>query len=175
MRLKTIFFILILQFFSSLALADGYMRLSGMYMSSSYQLEDGSKVDGSRTMYDLSAGVVNDKGWTIGVLYGTEKESSADGTQSMERSGIGPSGGWITTKDSGFYGLLTYFLNPTLGSYKGTGYQLDVGYKFMIRKISFAPQFSKKHFAYDELNGQKISPSYITDRFDPYFVVWVDF
>lgn len=175
MRHQTFIIIFFIQIISSLAFAGGYMRLSGMYMSSSYQLTDGSTVEGTRTMYDLSAGFVDDKGWTIGALYGTEKESNADGTQSMDRSGFGPSGGWITTKDSGFYGLFTYFLNPTLGSYKGTGYQLDVGYKFMIKKISFAPQLSKKHFTYTELSGQKLANNYVTDRLDPYFVVWVDF
>lgn len=157
--------------FSESAMAGGYFRLGGMYIAEQNGLE-GSTSEVTRTLWDIGGGYVGAQGWTVGLLYGTEKINSGSG---FDRSSFGPTVGWATKKNDGVYVMGTYFLSPTMsGGFKGKGYQLDFGYKFMIRNISFAPQISKKHFAYDEQNGNKINPNYIDDRIDPYFVVWVD-
>jgi hypothetical protein len=157
--------------FSQAAIAGGYFRLGAMYIAEQRGLE-GATSDVTRTMWDIGGGYVGSQGWTVGLLYGTEKINSGS---SFDRSSFGPSVGWATRKDDGPYAMGTYFLSPTMsGGFKGTGYQFDVGYKFKIRNISFAPQISKKHFEYDDQNGQAIDPKFIDDRIDPYFVVWVD-
>lgn len=158
---------------SSFVQAAGYVRIATMYMSDSSGTE-GATTDTSRTMIDLGAGKLFPNGFTIGGMYGSEKYDN--GSSTSNRTGIGPTIGWVKNKASGFFVLGTYFINPTMtGGYKGKGYQIDIGYRFDLENISIAPQFSKKSFSYDEQNGQSISPAYVEDRIDPYFVVWIPF
>jgi hypothetical protein len=63
-------------------------------------------------------------------------------------------------------------VNSEAGNSEGSGLQADFGYKFQIRKISFAPQFSYKRFTYGDGESEpEVTYSYI----DPMFVMWVDF
>jgi len=153
--------------------AGGYTRFSFMYLTEKIGVE-GSAVETSRTLIDLGAGHLFNNGFTLGGMYGSEKYDQS--TQTSSRTGIGPTIGYMKNKSSGFFFLGTYFVNPTMtGGYKGTGTQLDVGYRFALDKISIAPQFSKKSFKYDEANGVEQNPPLIDDRIDPYFVVWISF
>lgn len=153
--------------------AGGYFRIDGMYLSDSSGIE-GSTTNTSRTLIDFGAGHLFSNGFTLGGMYGSEKYNSS--TSTIDRTGIGPTFGWMKNKSAGFYFLGTYFLNPTMtGGFKGTGHQLDVGFRFVLDKVSIAPQFSKKYFKYTEQDGQTISPAYVDDRIDPYFVIWIDF
>ena len=173
--LKKISFSIVFTIFinSSLAQAAGYVRIATMYMSNSSGVE-GSTTNTSRTMIDLGAGKLYANGFTLGGMYGSEKYDN--GTSTSNRTGIGPTIGYMKNKAAGFFVLGTYFINPTMtGGYKGNGYQIDIGYRFALDTISIAPQFSKKSFTYDEQNGQSISPAYVEDRIDPYFVVWIPF
>lgn len=153
--------------------AAGYVRIGTMYMSDSSGTE-GATTNTSRTMIDLGAGKIYGNGFTLGGMYGSEKYDN--GTSTANRTGIGPTVGYAKNKAAGFFILGTYFINPTLtGGYKGNGYQIDIGYRFALDSISIAPQFSKKSFTYDEQSGQTLSPAYVEDRIDPYFVVWIPF
>ncbi len=153
--------------------AAGYVRIGTMYMSDSSGIE-GSTTNTSRTMIDLGAGKLYANGFTLGGMYGSEKYDN--GTSTSNRTGIGPTIGYMKNKAAGFFILGTYFINPTMtGGYKGNGYQIDVGYRFALDNISIAPQFSKKSFTYDEQSGQTLSPAYVEDRIDPYFVIWISF
>lgn len=152
--------------------ASGYTRLAIMYMSESSG--QGSTSEASRTLIDFGAGKLWGNGFTLGGMYGSEKNEYS--TYSRNRTGIGPTIGWLKSKTQGFYILGTYFINPTMtGGFKGKGHQIDIGYRFMLDKVSIAPQLSQKSFSYDEVDGMPISPSYEENRVDPYFAVWIDF
>ncbi|AZZ37021.1 hypothetical protein CIK05_09520 [Bdellovibrio sp. qaytius] len=153
--------------------AGGYSRIGIMYLTEKIGIE-GSATETSRTLIDFGAGHLFGNGFTLGGMYGSEKDETA--TQSLNRTGIGPTIGYMKSKSQGFFILATYFINPSLtGGYKGTGTQIDLGYRFQLDKISIAPQFSKKTFKYTKLNDVDINPAYVDDRIDPYFVVWIDF
>lgn len=148
--------------------ARTYMRLAAIYMA-----EDTGGGDHSRLLLDLGGGYLTQQGWSLGFLYATEK-NSLNGGHTLDRSSLGPTVGWASKKDTGFYILGTYFISSKMtDDMSGSGYQIDVGYKFVIDKVSFAPQLSKKQYNYDKQYGQSIA--YSESRIDPYFVVWVDF
>lgn len=152
--------------------ASGYTRLSLMYMSENRGF--GSTANTSRTLIDFGAGKIWGNGFTLGGMYGSEKNEYA--TESLNRTGLGPTIGWMKSKSQGFYILATYFINPTMtGGYKGSGHQIDMGYRFMLDKVSIAPQLSQKSFEFDEINGTPMNPAYQENRVDPYFAVWIDF
>jgi hypothetical protein len=153
--------------------AGGYARLDIMYLSEKEGTE-GSAVEVSRTLIDFGAGHLFGNGFTLGGMYGSEKNETA--TQGLNRTGIGPTIGYMKSKSQGFYFLGTYFLNPSAtGGLKGNGTQLDIGYRFQLDKVSIAPQFSKKSFKYTKANDVELNPPVVDDRIDPYFVVWIDF
>lgn len=155
------------------ATAAGYTRIGVMYLSEKLGSE-GSAVETSRTLIDFGAGHLFSNGITLGGMYGSEKYDQS--TQTSSRTGIGPTIGYMKKKAQGFYFLGTYFINPSrTGGFKGTGTQLDVGYRFQLDKVSIAPQFSKKSFKYTKVNGTDLDPALIDDRIDPYFVLWIDF
>jgi hypothetical protein len=170
--MQKISFIILSILISRITFAAGYVRIDTMYMSESSG--QGTSTDISRTLIDFGAGHLFANGFTLGGMYGSEKINA--NTYTLDRTGIGPTIGYMTSKSKGFYGLATYFFNPTLtGGYKGTGYQLDLGFRFELEKVSIAPQLSKKHFSYDEVNGTPITPPYEEDRIDPYFVIWISY
>lgn len=153
--------------------AGGYTRIAFMYMSDKIGSE-GSAVETSRTLIDFGAGHLFNNGFSLGGMYGSEKYDQS--TQTLSRTGIGPTIGYMKSKTQGFYFLGTYFINPTMtGGFEGTGTQLDVGFRFALDKISIAPQLSKKTFKYTKVNGIDLDPTYIDDRIDPYFVIWIAF
>ncbi|MBX2989112.1 MAG: hypothetical protein KF802_14575 [Bdellovibrionaceae bacterium] len=149
------------------ALAKGYARLGTMYNSTESGVE-GSTGKSSKMNLELGAGWVGSSGWSLGALYAQETQSSA-GQDTLSQSGTGLTGGWIAG-DDGFYGLLTYFLSLSRGSEKGTGLQVDLGYKFKAGKMSFAPQLSYRDFKFGNS-----SPKSISKTVSPLFVFWVDF
>ena len=154
-------------------LAGGYARVGLMYLTE-MQGTEGSATEQSRTLIDFGAGHVFSNGFTLGGMYGSEKYEQS--TSSFNRSGIGPTIGYMKSKSQGFYFLGTYFFNPqATGGLKGTGTQLDIGYRFALDKVSIAPQFSKKSFKYTKMNDAELNPPVVDDRIDPYFVVWISF
>lgn len=172
MSVKKILLLIILAFPVS-SMAAGYTRLAVMYLSEKSGSE-GSATETSRTLIDFGAGQLFNNGFTIGGLYGSEKNETS--TQSINRTGIGPTIGYMRSKSKGFYILGTYFINPSAtGGLKGTGSQIDIGYRFQLDKVSISPQFSKKSFKYTKMNDVTLNPASIDDRIDPYFVVWIDF
>jgi hypothetical protein len=153
--------------------AAGYTRLGFMYQSEKVG-SSGSTNDVTRTLLDFGAGKVWPNGFNLGFLYGSESNNYASGAQ--QRTGIGPTVGWMKNKSQGFYIMGTYFVSLTLtGGYKGKGSQIDLGYKFALDKVSIGPQFSQKTFEYNELNGTDLTNPYQDSRIDPYFTVWIDF
>ena len=137
--------------------------------------EDSGGNTNSRLSLDLGVGWIANSGVTLGFLYGSEKNSSSNGS-SADRTSFGPNIGYASKKETGWYGIGTYFMTSTTTSgLKGNGYQIDVGYKFQVNKVSFAPQLSKKHFDYTTQDGNDLNPTYSEDRIDPYFAVWIDF
>lgn len=153
--------------------AAGYTRLGFMYQSEKRGIS-GATYDLTRNLLDFGAGKVWANGFNLGFLYGTETNNYVAGAE--QRSGIGPTLGWMKSKSQGFYIYGTYFPNLTLtGGYKGKGTQIDIGYKFALEKVSIGPQLSQKSFEYDEQNGTSLSNSYQDNRIDPYFTVGIDF
>lgn len=167
-------FILSLLLVPTLSFADGYLRLGGMYLSSTEGYDGGGDTKTTRTLMDLGAGYIWPAGWTVGGLYSTETIKS--GGLSMERKSMGPTVGWISQKQSGFYVLATYILKAEKDpEFEGTGYQGDFGYKFNIGRLSFAPQLTYRHLNFDKYAGNTLNPKYTETKIDPYFVLWFEF
>lgn len=172
MKLKSVLLALFV-FLPLQSFAAGYAKMGFMYQSESRGL-GGSTNDVTRTMIDFSAGKVWPNGFTLGFLYGTENNEYPGGAQN--RTGLGPSVGWMKNKSQGFYIIGTYFVSLAMsGGYKGKGNQIDVGYRFMLDKLAIGPQLSFKSFEYNEINGTDIDPAYTENRTDPYFTVALDF
>lgn len=166
-------FLALLFLVPQITFAAGYTRLGFMYQSEK-RGSSGSTEDVTRTLLDFGAGKVWPNGFNFGFLYGTESNNYVSGAQ--QRTGIGPTVGWMKNKSQGFYIMATYFISQTLtGGYKGKGTQIDIGYKFMLEKVSIGPQLSQKSFEYNEANGTTLANAYVEDRMDPYFVVGIDF
>lgn len=153
--------------------AAGYTTLGFMYISEDRGV-DGGTSSITRTLIDFGAGKIWGNGFALGFKYGSEQNEYPGG--SMNRTGLGPSIGYLHKKNQGFYIMGTYFINPALsGGYKGNGTQVDIGYRFALDKVSIGPQLSQKNFTFDEIDGSPISPAYVDNRVDPYFTVWIDF
>lgn len=155
------------------AVADGYLKLGAMYMMGAEGSDEMNET--SRTLLDLGAGYVWPKGWTLGALYGIEKRKYGEGTTDLERTSYGPTVGWITRDSDGPYILGSYFLKSERNDYEGTGYQVDLGYKFDLSKVALAMQVSYKGFEYTKSNGNSINPPYKEKYLDPYFVLMIEF
>lgn len=165
--------VLWLCFSSARVLADGYFKFDGMYTFSKTK-DGGGSSESTETLMNFGAGYISQKGWVIGGLYATEKVKS--GGQTVDRTSMGPTVGWISRRENGFFILGTYFISSEFGNgYEGSGYEIDLGYKFKIRKVALAPQLSYKNFEYGELNGAKISPPDQLTKLDPYFVLLIEF
>ncbi len=160
-------------FFAQSAFADGYLRFGGSY-STTKEGPESSTSDQSTTLLDIGGGLVSQSGWTVGALYATKKVKS--GSFTLDRTGIGPTLGWISRKDFGFYILGTYFLElERSDDLEGSGYQIDLGYKMSLGRIAFAPQLSYRDLKYDKRNGQSLGLNYVDKGIDPYFVFLFQF
>ena len=149
------------------ASATALFRASGMYSSVNIGGDEGN-----RLLLDLNPAYVRDSGWAFGVTYQTDKYKS--GPTVLATTSIGASVGLFTRRELGFYGVATYFPSSTRDDDRtGTGYQADLGYRFQLRRISYALQFSYKHFAYaaPHAGGGTLEVS----RIDPYFGFWFEY
>lgn len=169
--LKYISFIIIaITFLTTPAQAASYARLGTVYIS-----QDNGGDTHSRLLLDLGGGWIARNGFSLGFLYSSEKNTISNGT-SYDRTSFGPNIGYASKKEEGFYILGTYLMSSTTTTgLKGTGHQIDIGYKFQINKVSFAPQLSRKQFTYTTQDGNDLDPIYSEGRIDPYFVMWIDF
>ena len=150
--------------------AATYMKLGTAYMA-----EDNGGNTRTRLLLDIGGGWIANSGFSLGFLYSSEKNSISNGA-SADRTAIGPNIGYASKKESGWYALGTYFYSATTTTeLKGTGNQIDIGYKFLINKVSFAPQLSKKQFTYTSQYGNDLNSNYTEGRVDPGFVMWLDF
>ncbi|MBC7457905.1 MAG: hypothetical protein H7235_06480 [Bdellovibrionaceae bacterium] len=165
-----LFVTLALILFATQAFAASYARLATVYMS-----EDNGGDTHSRLLLDLGGGWIANNGLTLGFLYASEKNTISNGS-SYDRTSFGPNIGYASKKEEGWYVIGTYLMSSTTTTgLKGKGNQIDVGYKFQINKVSFAPQLSRKQFTYTTQNGNDLSSNYSEGRIDPYFVMWIDF
>ena len=166
---------IVLSVLSQPAFSGGYLKIDTMFISNSSGMEGGTIDDrSSRTMMNFSAGQTFSNNVSLGVIYSSDKWETR--TYAFDKVGLGLSLGYIKGKGKGPFIFTHYYPAPTMtGGYKGAGYQIDLGYRFQLDKVSIAPQLSKKVFTFNELNGEKIDPAYIDDRIDPYFVMWIDF
>jgi hypothetical protein len=156
-----------LLFSGSFAMADGLGKLGFIYLSSE-ATDNGTTTKASRMIYDVGLYYkFQGGGWVLGGLY--QNDGTTSNGESGSRTSYGVSGGYMANKDSGVYLIGTYFISSVMGTYtEGSGYQVDLGYKFTPRRIPLAFQFSYKHYDYSKFNH--------TDTLmDPYFVVMVDF
>ncbi len=173
MSIKIIFTSIVLAFIllsAPAVLAASYMKLGAIYMA-----DDDNGDSRNRLVLDLAGGWIASNGFTAGFLYASEKNTVTNGV-SADRTSFGPSLGYASKKEEGWYIIGTYFLSSTTtNELKGSGNQIDAGYKFLINKVSFAPQLSKKQFTYTSQYGNDLSPTYSVNRIDPCFVVWIDF
>lgn len=153
-------------FFSSYAMANGMGKIAGTY-SSHTSTDGGGSSKASRMIYDVGAYYkFQGGGWVAGALY---QNDSASGDLSANRTSYGASAGWMSPRESGFFVIGTYFISSTYEEFKdGTGYQIDVGYKFTPRQIPFGLQLSYKNYDYSKYDH---SDTFI----DPYFLMILNF
>ncbi len=114
---------------------------------------------------------------------------SLNNTSKSQRSSIGASLGYVTPS---YHFMFTYYFDSkwnlntssTTGdnkyNYKGTGMQLDVGYKIPLWGIFFGPQLSYKMFTYEKLStdsgaAEKISPKLEDTGLEPSLVLFYFF
>ncbi|MBS1970633.1 MAG: hypothetical protein JSU04_10015 [Bdellovibrionales bacterium] len=170
---KKLTFAFLVAFFSTTsAFADGYFKGALLYQNNKSGSE-GSQGSTVRQVIDFAAGYLDPKGWMYGVLYSTDSTSSGGG--SLNRTAMGPSIGWISNKDNGPYIMATYFYTAKMDPMEGSGFGLDVGYKFAVRRIAFGFQLSKRNITYDKANGAAMGVKYVEDKLDPAFVMIVTF
>ncbi len=159
-----------LTLFTAQAQAASYARLGTVYMS-----QDNGGDTHARLLLDLGGGWIASNGFSLGFLYASEKNTISNGS-SYDRTSFGPNIGYASKREEGWYILGTYLMSTTTTTgLKGTGNQIDIGYKFQINKVSFAPQLSRKQFNYTTQDGNDLNPTYSEGRIDPYFVMWIDF
>lgn len=171
---KFIFATLFVLLSSTSAFADGYFK-GGLLYQSDKSATEGSTGGTNRQLLELGAGYLDDKGWMYGLMQSTDTYSSNSGGGSASRTAMGPSIGWMSSKENGPYGMFTYFYTATMDTMTGSGFQIDVGYKFAVRKLAFGFQLSKKQITFDKSGGAAMSPKYIEDKIDPTFVMIVTF
>lgn len=169
---KIILSFLAVFFVSTSAMADAYFKGAFLYENDKSG-NDGTSNSSSRQVLDFAGGYLDPKGWMYGALYSMDTASS--GTSSASRTAMGPAIGYMSTKENGAFGMFTYFYTATMGTLGGSGIQLDVGYKFAVRKLSFGAQFSKKNITFDKSNGVALTTKYIEDRLDPYIFMLIVF
>jgi len=171
---KIIFSFIVAFLTSTSAFADGYFK-AGLLYSSDKSGTEGSAGDTTRNVMEFAVGYLNPKGVAYGVLHSTDKTTFGGG--SIERTAMGPSIGWVSPKDNGPFVMATYFYSAkyNTGNMTGTGFGLDFGYKFSVRKVSFGAQLSKKQITYDKADGNPMEPKYIEDKLDPSFIMLITF
>ena len=143
-------------------------KLAFLYYSNE-SVDNGADSKASRMVYDVALYYkFQGGGWVLGGLY--QSDATTTNGETGNRTSYGVSGGFMTRKDSGPYLLGTYFVSSVIGTYTkgGSGYQVDLGYKFTPKRIPLAFQFSYKHYDYSKYN-------HTDTKMDPYFVVILDF
>jgi hypothetical protein len=142
-------------------------RTSAMYLSSNINGDEGN-----RLLVDVNPAYVRDKGWTFGATY--QRDGLRAGGAPVTTTSLGPSVGLITRREFGFFGMATYFVSSSRDDGRvGTGYQADLGYRFQLRHLSYAMQFSYKKFSYKA--AEAAAGRLEVSRIDPYFGVWYEF
>jgi hypothetical protein len=155
-----IFLSLLMLFISALARADGFLKPSAAYMID--RKESGGVTEKVyRQVLDFAGGYSTSSGWTILAQYSTEKRTEKTKSSMVEtttvdsRTSFGPGLGWKSPKEMGPFIFGTYYFQneDTVSSftYKGPGYQIDVGYAFAIRQVSLGLQLSYKRFDYKKM------------------------
>ncbi len=144
----------------------------------------------ARRMIDLAGGYITDKGITILAQYSLEKKKTTtenSGTSSStdsDRTSIGVGGGWTTRQDIGPYIHGIYYMQSEEiedgVTYKGGGYEVDLGFKAAIRKLSIAFQLSYRAFEYDEFTSSGGTSAALPQprkqaNLDPTFAIFLEF
>lgn len=157
-----------------------------------------SKDDKSYLVGEMKLAYQFSPNFYIGATYQQEQEevqtsgyssASFNNTSESKRSSLGASVGYVT---STFHFFFTYFVDSkwnleTVTSsgankydYKGSGLQLDLGYKIPLWGFFIGPQISYKLFTYDELvtNGgtsASITPKLEDKKLEPALVFYYFF
>lgn len=128
----------------------------------------------TRQLIDFQGGYLSPDGWAILGMYGQENitDSSNGSSSSSERSCYGAGGGWFGKQDHGVFIDAIYFIDAKLtgggNTYKGDGWQADLGYKFSLgSSVSFAAQFAYRNLNFKKLNSNTLSPAYVRTKLDP--------
>ncbi|WP_413559556.1 hypothetical protein [Bdellovibrio sp. HCB209] len=148
-------------FVSQNALAEGSFAKMTFAYSSHESTDAGTSSKTSRLLYDIGAYYkFQGGGWVLGALYQNDAYTSTD---TQNRTSYGVSGGYMTPRESGVYFLGTYFISSKLGDTytEGTGYQIDLGYKFPT-KIPVVLQISYKMYDYSKFDHKD---TYIDPQF----------
>ena len=162
-----------------------YFQPRLMYLEETDKSNSGDSTR-KRTLIDAALGYGMDNGLLIGAIYATEKRqwsSSAGGASDATRTSMGPSVGWMGSDAVAPYVMGTYYLSSeyVTGSYtyKGTGFQIDLGVNFKVGPGAVGLQLSYKKFDYNKytLSGRDfdLSPADSQGFIDPYFAFAFEF
>ena len=178
-----------LVFDTCVAQATIYVRPSLMYLYDRDE-DNGSKTSTTRQLIDLGIGYIGQARWALGGLYATERKdvksepaSGGTTTTSGNRTSLGPTLGWVSAGDLGFYILGTYFVQSEYvegsNTYKGNGYEADLGVRIPVRGTFVALQVSYKNFEYKKYSAGggdvELSRPRVHTFIDPYFALFFEF
>lgn len=188
MRLLSLEFGIPILFFMAIipsqALGAIFLKPSATY-SQAGELIGVNETKSTRSVVDVSGGLYDDSiGFTLHGTYASDKSSThseppvIDTNQSRTSTGLGI--GYIQSRDPGFFVLGHYYFNSEYAtattSYKGKGYQVDVGCKLAFYKVSLGFQLSYRKYKFDKDRDQKDIADPIEQAFiDPMFTLIVPF
>lgn len=160
--------------------ADGLIRPALGYTIDKTE-SGGSATTTTRQLIDIGGGYVTDSGVMLLGMYSTETKTvaSSSSTTNFNRSSYGGGIGWMAKQSSGPYVDGIYFLDATMTSnsstYKGNGWQIDVGYNFEVSRVGIGMQLTYRSFTYSKLNGSTLNNPYKQTNLDPMFAVLITF
>ena len=172
------------------AFSAAVLKPTGSYMQS---IDDSgtTKTTKTRTIIEIPFGYYFDMGVGALGIYSTEKgldkteSTSGGGTSAVEtsRTSYGAGIGWMDSSDIGIFVNGYYFFNTEMTqsttTYKGTGYQADLGIKFPVKRAFLAVQFSYKYYEYNKTTAGGVETDLATPRklqfFDPQAAIIVMF
>lgn len=168
--------------------AGGFFRPAFSY-TIDHDKSASSDTTETRRMIDFGGGYISEKGLTILGQYSLEKKKTETSTPTgstttdADRTSLGVGAGWTSLRDVGPYLHGIYYLQSedvvSGTTYKGDGYEADLGLKVAIRKVSIAFQLTYRHFKYTKSTAGSTTTTLTQPReqtnLDPTIALFLEF
>jgi hypothetical protein len=164
------FMMLLLVFASFNVHADGFFRPAFSYTIDNSE-SNGFATKENRRMIDLGGGYVGEKGLVVMGQYSTEKkqkQTEPSPATNEDRTSLGVGAGWMSRKEVGPYITGIYYLQSedqvSGTTYKGKGYEVDLGLRVSIQKFFVGFQLTYRSFKYTEISSGSSTSSLTQPR-----------